>query len=132
MTGETRPRIPHSAAAGELAGISDGVMPHNCEQVPVIPMFKKYDFTIIVYGDSMLPHFHSGDEIACLTVRERSFIQWGRVHVLDTYQGVVVKRIFEREDGILCRSDNAEYPEFTVSGDDIYSIAVVIGLIRRC
>lgn len=128
---ETRPRIPYDAAAGSLSVALDGITIDHCEQLPVIRAFAKYDFTIIAKGDSMLPEFHSGDELACLYVKDSKFIQWGRVHVLDTSQGVVVKRIFKGDDCFICRSDNPNYPEFNIDGSELYNVALVIGVIRR-
>lgn len=98
---ETRPRIPLDAAAGALSVIIQSVSEAQCERLPIISRFPQYDFTIMVKGDSMEPEFHSGDEIACRFIDEPSFIQWGRPHVLDTSQGVVLKRIYDRHDTIL-------------------------------
>lgn len=130
-TTETRPRIPFDAAAGILSEAVQSVSSAQCEQVPLIPTFPRYDFTIIARGDSMTPDFLSGDELACAFVSESSFIQWGRVHVLDTAQGIVLKRIFNHNQSILCRSINRDYPDFDIPKDEIYHIAVVVGLIRH-
>lgn len=129
---ETRPRIPYDAAAGSLSVAIDGITIDHCEQLPIIKAFSKYDFTILAKGDSMLPEFHSGDELACLYVRPMSFIQWGRFHVLDTSQGVIVKRIFDDDEYILCKSENNElYKDFRILKSDVYNLALVIGLVRR-
>lgn len=127
---ETRPRIPLDAAAGALSVIVQSVSEAQCERLPVISRFPQYDFTIMVKGDSMEPEFHSGDEIACRFIDEPSFIQWGRPHVLDTNQGIVLKRIYNRPDAILCRSDNNFYEDFEIPKKDIYHIALVVGSVR--
>ena len=127
---ETRPRIPFEAAAGSLSIISQSVSEENCERFPIIKSFPDYDFTIMVKGDSMDPEFHSGDEVACRLVESPSFIQWGRPHVLDTNQGIVLKRIYNRKDTILCRSDNQFYEDFEIPKEDIYRIALVVGSMR--
>lgn len=128
---EMRPRIPIDAAAGALSIAMDGITNDQCELFPVIPSFPKYDFTIITRGDSMEPEFHSGDELACRFIHETKFIQWGRTHVLDTAQGVVLKRIFDDCDNIRCRSINDTYPDFAIPKNEIYHIAIVVGLIRH-
>lgn len=130
MPVETRPRIPFDAAAGSLSDAIASVSNDDCEQIPVIPTFPRYDFTIIARGDSMEPQYLSGDELACLFIKERSFVQWGRAHVLDTAQGVVVKRIFDAGDRILCKSNNPDYPDFSIPKTDIYHMALVVGYIR--
>lgn len=128
---ETRPRIPFDAAAGTLTVGVDGVMPYQCEQMPVVRAFPRYDFTILVRGESMAPEYQSGDEVACLYVRESTYTQWGRVHVLDTTQGVVIKRIYDRGDMVLCKSDNPRYEDFSIPKSEVFNVALVIGLIRR-
>lgn len=127
---ETRPRIPFDASAGSLSVIMNGIQESQCEMLPVVSRFPRYDFTILVRGNSMEPEFMSGDEIACRLVKERSFIQWGRPHVLDTAQGVVLKRIYERRESILCRSDNKDYEDFEIPKSDILHIALVVGSLR--
>lgn len=127
---ETRPRIPLDAAAGALSVIAQSVSEAQCERFPIISRFPQYDFTIMVKGDSMEPEFHSGDEIACRFIEKPSFIQWGRPHVLDTNQGVVLKRIYNRPDAILCKSNNDSYDDFEVPKADIFHIALVVGSIR--
>lgn len=128
---ETRPRIPLSAEAGSLTVSSEGITIDNCEQLPLIRAFSRYDFTIIAQGDSMEPEYNSGDELACMYIRNSSFIQWGRIHVIDTAQGILVKRIFDGGNSIICKSDNPNYPEFSVLKSELYNIALVIGMIRR-
>lgn len=127
---ETKPRIPFEAAAGSLTEAVDGVTEIQCEKVPVVSLFPKYDFTIRITGRSMEPSFYSGDEVACLRVNESRFLQWGRVHVLDTSQGIVVKKIYENGDSIRCVSFNPEYPDFNIPKEDIYSYNLVVGTLR--
>lgn len=126
----TRPRIPYDAAAGTLTETVDGVAEYQCEQVPIIGVFPRYDFTIRIVGRSMEPEYFAGDEVACLRVNEKRFLQWGRVHVLDTTQGVVIKRIYDNGDCIVCKSFNPEFPDFSIPKEDIRSYNLVVGSIR--
>lgn len=126
----TKPRIPYTAAAGFITNAMDGIKDYDCEQIPVIAAFPNYDFTIIIKGDSMEPKYEGGDEVACKRVDSTSFIQWGKVHVLDTAQGIVIKRIYEDGDKIKCVSYNPEYPPFSIDKSEIYSISLVVGLLR--
>lgn len=127
---KTLPRIPYDAAAGSLTNAVDGVTSLQCEQAPVISAFPRYDFTIRVTGRSMEPMYFSGDEVACLRINESRFLQWGRVHILDTAQGVIIKRIYENGDSIRCASFNPEYPDFNVPKDEIFSYNLVVGALR--
>jgi phage repressor protein C with HTH and peptisase S24 domain len=127
----TRPRLPVNGTAGQNE-IMDGVTLDQCEQVPVVPMFPNYTFTMKVTGESMLPYINPGDEVACLKIEESSFLQWGRIYVLFTSQGVIVKKIFDSGDGIRCVSFNESFPDFIVPKSEIYSFNLVIGLVRIC
>lgn len=124
---QTRPRIPTTAAAGSLSDDAIGVTLSDCEQLPIINQLPAYDFTIIIKGDSMKPKYESGDEIACRRILNPSFIQWGKVHVLDTAQGIVVKKVYDDGDRIKCVSINPDYPPFSVPKDEVYSLSLVVG-----
>lgn len=126
---QTRPRVPLTAAAGSLSGDSIGVTLEQCEQMPLIHQIPSYDFTMFIKGDSMSPRFESGDEIACRRIDQSRFIQWGKVHVLDTTQGFIIKRIYDDGDKIRCVSYNPDYTDFSIPKEDIYSMSLVVGLV---
>jgi repressor LexA len=124
---EFRPRIPLTAAPGSLSYEERGVILRECEQMPIVNQFPAYDFTMFIKGDSMSPKYESGDEIACRWVNQERFIQWGKVHVLDTTQGIIVKKVYEDGDKIKCVSINSDYPPFSVPKEDIHSMRLVVG-----
>lgn len=127
---QTRPRIPYTAAAGSLTSAVEGITSDQCEHIPRINIFPEYDFTIIIKGDSMEPKYEGGDEVACKRIDSTSFIQWGKVHVLDTAQGILIKRTYENGEKIRCVSYNPEYPDFSIDKSEIYSMSLVVGLVR--
>ena len=51
-----------------------------------------------------MPRHEGDDEVACKRVDDTSFIQWGRTHVLDTAQGVVIKRLYDAGESFRCVS----------------------------
>lgn len=126
---QTRPRVPLTAAAGSLSGESIGVTLQQCEQLPIIHQIPSYDFTMFIKGDSMSPRFESGDEIACRRIDQTRFIQWGKVHVLDTTQGFIIKRVYEDGDKIRCVSYNPAYADFSIPKEDIHSMSLVVGVV---
>lgn len=131
-TGDTRPRIPMNASAGAINMALEGIKIEDCEQIPVVKSFSKYDYTVLVRGDSMEPEFHSGDEVACLALKNGDFIQWGKFHVLDTNQGILIKRIFDNGDYIICRSEERElFPDFKIHKSEVYNIGLAVGMLRR-
>ena len=125
----TRPHVDLYAAGGGNE-VLDGVTLSQCEQVPVVPMLPRYDFTMRVTGESMQPQIRPGDVVACMRIDEPTFLQWGRIHVLSTTQGIVIKKIFDAGDGIRCVSFNKDYPDFVIPKQEIYSFNLVVGLIR--
>lgn len=131
MKNETRPRVPYLAAAGTLTTALDGIGEEACEQVEVIKAFPHYDFTIVAYGDSMLPEIKSGDELACRRVKDKYELQWGKTYVLDTDDGIVVKNIYDDGEYVLCKSENPKFKDFRKLKSEIYSISLVVGILRR-
>lgn len=128
------PLIPFEAAAGFPFGELDGVKYEDCEQY-VIPEFenKGVTFMIRVSGSSMYPKYSSGDLLGCKRIDDILFFQWGKIYVIDSSQGPLVKRVFEHEDPdmILLVSDNKEkYPPFPMPKSDIRSLSLVLGVIR--
>lgn len=128
--GDTRPRVPYTAAAGTLTSSMEGVFESQCERAPRVRNFPAYDFTIIIRGDSMEPEYQSGDEVACRRIDNTSFVQWGKTHVLDTSQGIVMKRIYNDGDKIRCVSYNKDYPDFSIAKSEVYSMNLVVGVLR--
>lgn len=132
---KTLPLIPIDAIAGVPAGDFQGVRFSDCEQYR-IPDFeaKGAEFLIRVSGSSMYPKYSNGDILACKKIDQILFIQWGKVYVIDSSQGSLVKRLFEdknNKENLICVSDNKEnYPPFSIPKSDIRSLSIVIGVIR--
>ncbi len=129
------PLIPLDAVAGFPAESSGGVRLEDCERY-VIPEFenKGANFLIRVSGDSMVPLYYSGDLLACRKITDIRFFQWGTIYVLETSQGVIVKRVQEsldHADSILCVSENSSvHHPFLLPRDDIRSLSTIVGLVR--
>ena len=128
------PLIPFDAVAGIPSIDNLGIAFADCDQY-VIPEFaaRGADFLVRVSGSSMYPKYSNGDILACHIVRDILFFQWGKIYVIDSSQGVLVKRIFQSDipDHIRLVSDNKEnYPPFEFPTSDIRSIAIVVGVIR--
>ena len=125
------PLIPIEAMAGVLSGNSSQVMEQECEHY-TIPMFKGAEFLIRISGDSMQPKYYSGDIVACKRLPLDTFFQWNRVYVVDSEQGVIIKRVRRGSDDrhIVFVSDNTAYEPFELPLEKIYSIALVVGVVR--
>lgn len=126
------PVLPYSAVGGYLAE-------NNTEETDLetcyVPEFtaRGADFLIRVDGDSMYPRYHNGELLAIKIVRDPSFFQWGKVYVLSTKQGCIVKRVMPAKDDdsvVVCHSENSSlYPDYRISKKDILNVAVVVGHI---
>lgn len=106
------PLIPIEAHAGSLTGFSDSVNDYDCEQI-VSPV-RGASFAIQVTGESMAPAYPSGARILCQRIDEAAFIEWGKVYLLDTVNGAVLKQVRKSDnpDRIVCHSLNPS-PEFS-------------------
>ena len=125
------PLIPVEAMAGCFTG-SQTVLLQECDHY-VVPAFKNSDFLIYVRGDSMQPRYYSGDMVACKMLSPTDlFFQWGKVYVLDTDQGALIKKVEQGTDDetITLVSENENYKPFQIPRRAVYHIAIVMGLIR--
>lgn len=128
------PLVPVEAHAGKLSEFSDGVNDYDCEMV-VSPV-RGASFAIQVTGDSMAPAYPSGAKILCQRVDESAFIEWGRVYLLDTVNGAILKQVrkSERPGCVLCCSLNTapEYEPFEVDTQHIlawYRVLMIMSLV---
>ena len=129
------PLIPIEA----VAGLGNGEIQINDKDIIEgyeIPDFERkgVEYIIRVSGSSMYPKYSNGDLLGCKRITDTTFFQWGKPYVLDTDQGVMVKRLFpvkENADALECHSDNKEnYPPFIINKSSIYKISIVIGVLR--
>lgn len=129
--GEGIPLLPIDAMAGALTS-EQTVLEYECERY-VVPVFSGADFLIPVNGTSMVPTYHPGDIVACKRVPMSGlFFQWGKIYVIDTTQGPLIKRIKPSADPqhITIVSDNTAFDPFQLPTADIRAVALVIGVIR--
>lgn len=113
------PIVPYAVRGGALQGFSEGVEEWECERItsPV----RGAELAFEVTGDSMAPGFPAGTRV--LLKRVRSMIAWGEVHVIDTVDGPVLKRIDQGEgDTFILRSDNPAYQPIVVTREDIRGV----------
>lgn len=128
LRGDVIPLLPVEAVAGGLQLWSRSVELADCEKV--ISPVPGADFAIRVSGDSMEPEIHNGTYIYIKRINDRAFIPWGNTMVIDTENGVVVKKLFpvaDDEDCVLARSVNREYPPFKIPTASIFGIYRVLG-----
>ena len=120
------PLLPISAQGGSLNDFVVSVKNNECEKI--ISPIKGVDYAITVSGESMSPEYPSGSQVLIKKINERAFVDWGRVYVLDTCNGTVIKRLFPSDATgcVVCKSINPEYPSFEVSLEDVYGVYRVL------
>ena len=119
----TVPLLPISAIGGSLNDFVVSVKASECERI--ISPIKGADFAIPIAGDSMAPEYPNGSLLFIKKINERAFIDWGKAYVLDTCNGVVIKKLMPVEGNkecVQCVSINPDYPPFEVSYEDIYGV----------
>ena len=118
----TVPLVPISAQGGSFNDFVVSVRDSDCEKV--ISPVKHVDFALTVTGDSMAPEYPGGSQVLVRKVDEKAFIEWGRVYVLDTCNGTVIKKLNPGRDEseVLCASINPDYQPFYVKLSDVYGL----------
>ena len=126
------PLIPFEAQGGNLDGFArNGVTLAQCDTIN--SPFKGAQFAISVNGQSMYPNYPSG----CLLFISKNmadWVEWGKVYVLDTENGIIVKQLVPSElgdDFVCCKSFNnaPEFAPFNVPKSSIFGIYRVVGAL---
>lgn len=123
---ESVPLLPISAHGGKLSDFEDSVAGYECERV--ISPVKGATLAVPVTGDSMSPEYPSGSKVFIKKIDDSAFIDWGRTYVLDTVNGIVIKNLYPCADNdkVLCRSINANYPDFEIAKESIRAMYRVL------
>lgn len=120
--------LPVTAQGGSLNDFVVSVRESECEKV--VSPTRGVDFAMTVSGDSMSPEYPNGSRIFIKRINERAFIEWGKVYVLDTCNGTVIKILVpaEKEGYVKCVSINQDpiFAAFEVAFEDIYGVYKVL------
>lgn len=90
------------------------------------------EMAIEVSGDSMEPEYPKGARLFCRRIDDLSFIEWGKVYVLDTTQGAIVKEIQpgENEGTFTCKSINAKrYKPFEIPVSSVRGLWRILAVL---
>lgn len=126
------PLIPLHAYAGSLTGYAEnGVQLIDCERI-ISPIIGA-DFAVTVDGESMSPEYPNGSIVLIKRYNPNAFIEWGKVFVLDTCNGIVIKKVTKTDDTniVRCSSLNPSYDDFTVDTHDIFGWYRVLSCICK-
>lgn len=121
------PLLPVTAQGGTLNDFTVQVKDGD-EMEKIVSPIKDADFAITISGNSMEPEFPSGAKILIKKINEKAFIEWNKVFVLDTVNGIVLKKLkpSDKEGCVKCVSINADYDTFEVNLKDVSGIYRVL------
>lgn len=127
------PILPISAQGGSLNDFTHSVRKYDCEWMS--SPISDADFAIEVAGDSMAPEYPAGARVLIKRINESAFIEWGKVFVIDTENGMVLKKVVPADDDncIRCVSINPHpnYAPFNIPKTSIYGMYVVLGMYAK-
>ncbi len=119
------------------AGYPDNL--HNPEWMRTLPSFSlpldKYrDRTMRCFqieGDSMLGVIEDGEYALTTAVEDIQSIKDGHPYIVVTSNSILCKFVYKKDDqsALVLRSSNTEYPEITVSFDEVQELWKVVGKI---
>lgn len=123
---DTVPLLPLSAQGGTLTDFVESVHAIDCERI--LSPIRGADFAMVIAGDSMAPEYPSGARILMKRINHEAFIEWGKVYVLDTCNGSIIKAVLPSDDPmkVRCVSVNPDFPPFEVNFCDIFGIYRVL------
>lgn len=123
------PLLPISAHSGAIKEFLASTNGKDCERIR-LPI-KNADLVIDIVGESMAPHYEAGTKIAIKKIDATLFLEWGKVYVLDTANGILVKELRPSKEAncVSCVSlngDQSKYAPFEVCLVDIYGVYCVM------
>lgn len=124
--GTVVPLLPILAHGGRLTDFECSISRYECEKV--VSPIDGVDLAITISGDSMAPEYPSGSSVLIKKVNEKAFIEWGKVYVLDTCNGTIIKQLMPHDNPsyVRCVSLNSAYPPFDLSLSYVHAIYRVL------
>lgn len=124
--GTVVPLLPILAHGGKLTDFECSISRYECEKI--VSPIDGVDLAITISGDSMAPEYPSGSSVLIKKVNEKAFIEWGKVYVLDTCNGTIIKQLMPHDNPsyVKCVSLNSAYPPFDLSLSYVHAIYRVL------
>lgn len=120
--------LPTAARGGSLSDFSEAITSKDIEYA--ISPIAGADWIIPVTGESMAPEYPNGSRVVVKKVNDKAFLEWGKVYVLDTVNGAVIKELHkaQSDDEVECVSLNPDpkFASFNVRRSDILGVYRVL------
>lgn len=111
-------------------GLNDSLESENLlMDTKLLSFFRTTECDLITCcGESMEPEIKDGS--LCLVDRAKSFKN-GAVYVINTREGLFIKQVFTKSDGVILHSLNPAYKDMFYKNGDFLIIGAVIGALSR-
>lgn len=95
-----------------------------------LPLVAGASYMLIMPGRAMEPDLMPGDVLVLQYMDEPRYIEYGRIYLLETVQGFIVRRLEKslNEDALSCVSP--AFGQFDIARKDILSYSLVLGKLR--
>lgn len=94
-------------------------------------LFGEVDYIQRVITAEMDPLFHSGDFLFIRFLPDDAKLVSGAIYIMDTRTyGTMVRQVYVDGDTYLLKALNPEYEELRVQRKDIYSVGLVVNMVR--
>jgi phage repressor protein C with HTH and peptisase S24 domain len=82
-----------------------------------------------IIGDSMMPTI--SENAIVFIARDETQIKNGQIYALRLEEETYLKRLFQTPDGIIVKSDNEIYPQYTVDKTKLNIIGQIKGVLQK-
>jgi phage repressor protein C with HTH and peptisase S24 domain len=109
-------------------------LPEEVSDYYYLPDYEDCDLCLNIWGDSMYPHYVSGDVIICKRIFNQDIISYGDTYLIITREYRFVKYIYpddEDKGKIILRSENKKYPDIPIPRKEILRMFLVKGKVQR-
>lgn len=129
--------VPISMAGGSLKHLSSH-LPEISDCEWIISPVSGVDFAIEITDNSMSPEYPLGSKILIKKLSDNYIIEWGKVYVIDTLNGIIIKELrpptSKKAGYVSCvsiNSDQSKYAPFEINLSDslgVYRVIMVLSL----
>lgn len=105
--------------------------PDNLHRRTLSDLFGEVDYIQRVITSEMDPLFHSGDFLFIRFLPDDAKLVSGAIYIMDTRTyGTMVRQVYVDGETYLLKALNPEYEELRVQRKDIYSVGLVVNMVR--
>lgn len=112
---------------GEIACGTPITAEQNVSGYADLPEGVRADFALLCKGDSMTPTFNDGDLVL---IHAQPEVEPGQIAAVGIDGAATLKHLYPQQTGILCVSDNPQYPPQFYPAGEITVYGLAVGFVR--